>query len=204
MPTGALISRSTVPRHVLQAGREILTWAYHHYDSSDECRIDFLAWLTGRERSQLLYVKDSVARSLLEKTANWKWLELRSWFRELLEAVFSGASSQRPFIFSSTARCLRLVDHRKGGQVLHWRSICPSPPTPKGIMCWALDDFLSDLDCVSKEALGKCAFCGHYFIRVYSHRGRYCSPHCRNKALDRKKGLRQPVGAKTSAAHGKR
>jgi hypothetical protein len=193
MPQGALIRKSGVERHLLQAAQDCLRWSYAEYDRPARCQLEFWAWAMPLDTSDLLSPKTPHARSVLEQSAGWPWLRLQRRARRFLERLFGGMRGERPPTVAVAQRALLPVRTKSGQMVVRWRPLFRPPKKPWDLVLFFLDELLADLDGVSEDVVARCALCGHYFIRVAARRRNYCSDTCRNRALYRRRKSRRTV-----------
>ena len=178
-------------RLFLQAAQDCLRWVYAEYEQPARCQLEFWEWAMGLHPWQLRSPNIPQAKSLLEQSGDWPWLLLQRRARQFLERLFGGIQGGKPRTVPVMPRALLPAQTSSGQVVLRWRAPFSALKKPWDWVLFFLDDLLADLDSVSLEVVGRCALCGHYFIRAAARRKNYCSDTCRNRALYQRRKSRR-------------
>jgi hypothetical protein len=131
-------------------------------------------------------------KQLADSTGDWNFQKLQKNMRGLVHDLFATIGADRQLALKATPRSLRTFQGPDKREYLYWRPAFPEQPEPYALAAFALDELFSNLSGVAREAIGQCAECEHFFVRMRATRRgkeerRYCSPSCRWKATSRQK-----------------
>ncbi len=188
MPHGILVRDSTRHRIGLQAAKELLDWLYADHPSREHAQLGFWKWVSGVTTTQARGPLQKNFAAIMAASAGWKWPQFQARLRTTVEMLLSQLDHPDKMAAVQTWRTLDTWKGPTGRSLLMWRPMLRTRPQAKDWAIYTLDELLADLHGVDTEALGRCARCERYYVRLRAGLGLYCSARCRYQTLNDKRG----------------
>jgi len=178
MQRGKLFRDPLSQRARLQYARDFLEWVYAEGRPPEWLQGRFWEWFCGVAPEQTQKQVRQKWAEIIGRTARWHWDALRVNARVSVDAMLSSSGGVEARGLAGVARALGAWTGRDGRRYFHYAPTLPRPLGSDKLMRAALDQFLADLSGLSVDALGQCAECLRWFVRLRGTRRKFCSPRC--------------------------
>ncbi len=189
---GRIFRTPLAARHRLKYIREFLNWLYASGLSDKELRVGFWSWFIGVSNEQARREVWTGWDAILRKTRGWPWPIMQEDMRKKIEEFFGGLDKTKGLTLKFPRSLGKWRGPRDGRIYFHYGPVLPVPLRAEHVEVLGLDQFLSNLDNLSLEALSVCQQCGRFFVTLRPTRSRYCSGSCRGRAYLLAHGFKPP------------
>lgn len=191
MQRGQLFRTPLTQRARLAYTREFLDLIYAADLEPHQIQARFWEYFLGVTSVKLTGKSKGQYGTIMRKTAEWPWRQVQETLRKAFEAMVGDKPKPDALPVAFVSRHLSLWTGPDGRQYLHYGQVLPASQDWRLYVVAALDETLSDLRGLAVEALGYCAQCGRYFLRLRGTRRVYCSSRCTWQAFTARRDARR-------------